>query len=363
MKRRRFLSGSAVSAGAAVAAAALPGPALSQGLKTLNMVTSWPRNFPGLGQSAHLFADTLTTLSNGRFDVVVHAGGAVAHAVKCNDAVQQGAADIYHSFDHYYGGKAAAYMFFTSAPFGFTAHEMEAWIGYGGGQAIWDDIGGQFGIKHFAGGYTGAQLGGWSKKPVRQATDFKGRKIAAAGFGAGVLRALGATPRLLSGTEIKEALAKGAIDGAEWAGPWTDMAIGFHDAAKIYHYPGLYQPGSMLSIGIARKLWDRLSETDRRLFETAAARANNWTVAAFTAKNAAAVKALTTDHGVRLVEYGNETSRQLAEAAADVLAAAGGTDPLAQKAYQSFMAFRKKMAEWTDVAERPFLERRGLMKM
>jgi len=326
------------------------------------MVTSWPDKFPGLGDAAERFARTVGQLSAGRLHITVHAGGNKAHALKCHDAVQQGTADLYHSFDHYYGGKAVGYMFFTSAPFGFTPTEMAAWIGHGGGQQIWDAIGADFGVKHLAGGSTGAPTGAWFKTPIKAVADFKDKNVASAGFGAEVIRALGATPRLLSGAEIQTGLAKKSLDGAEWSGPWADAALGLQSSAKHYHYPGLQQPGSLVSLGISRRLWDSLQKSDRALLETAAAQTHNWSVSAFTARNPTALETLTSKNDVKLVALDTKVTQSIADAAADVLAKAGNADELAKKAYASFMAFRKRMAAWTRLADRPFLDRRDLMK-
>ena len=362
MKRRRFLTGSALTSGAIIATSALPAPALSKNRLSLSLVTSWPKDFPGLGGSANRFAETVNTLSENRINITVFGGGKKVHSLKCNDAVQQGAADIYHSFDHYFDGKAAAYRFFTSVPFGLTTREYSAWISQGGGQEIWDAIGGEFGVKHLMGGNTGPQLGGWFKKPVKAAADFTGHKVASAGFSAAVLRALGGTPILMSGAEIQQALLKNTIDGAEWAGPWADYQMGFQKAVKNMHFPGLHQPGSMFSIGISRKLWDRLPPADQALFHAAAAQTSNETIAAFTAKSALALKSLRDEHDVTLVEFDDMTSKKIAAVAGDVLSATAAADPLSKKAFASFMAFRKSMLDWTGVAERSFLNQRGLLK-
>lgn len=327
------------------------------------MVTSWPAGFPGLGQTVNRFAQSLAQISEGRLQIDVHPGGEKAHALKCNDAVQQGASDLYYSIDHYYGGKAPAYLFFASTPFGFNAQEMAAWINHGGGLKIWDEVGADFGVKHLAGGNTAAPMGAWFRAPVKTVDDFKGKNIATAGFGAAVVRALGATPTLLSGAEIKDSLSKKTIDGAEWVGPWPDSALALNKAAQHYLYPGLHQPGTLLSIGISRKIWDTLPATDRILLETAAARAENWCTAAFTANNAAALATLVDDGGAKVFSLDKKASKAVAEASKDVVEKAGAADPLSKKAYASYSAFRKKMADWRRLAESPFQVHRDLMKL
>ena len=74
IKRRQFLKGSTLAAGAAVASAAassFPKPALSQGKMEWRMVTSWPKGLPGVGTGAERLAERIGKLSDGRLTVKV----------------------------------------------------------------------------------------------------------------------------------------------------------------------------------------------------------------------------------------------------------------------------------------------------
>ena len=71
MERRNFLTGVAAVGAAAAAASSFPAPAISQGRKQLRMVTSWPKNFPGLGTAANRFGERLSKASGGRYQVKV----------------------------------------------------------------------------------------------------------------------------------------------------------------------------------------------------------------------------------------------------------------------------------------------------
>ena len=164
-QRRDFLKGVAAT-GAVAAASTIGAPAIAQDVKELKMVTSWPKNFPGLGTAPARFAQRLEAISGGRFKVKIFAGGELVHPLKCHDAVQEGTADLYHSADYYYQGKLKGYAFFTAVPFGFRPDEIDAWIHHGGGQEIWDEIGAEFGIKHLPCGNSGSQMGGWFNKPM-----------------------------------------------------------------------------------------------------------------------------------------------------------------------------------------------------
>lgn len=359
MDRRTFLKKAGLATGAA-AASTLAAPAIAQGSTELKMVTSWGKNFPGLGTAAERFGQRIEKATEGRYKVRVFAGGELVHPLKCNDAVQEGTADLYHSADYYYQGKITGYSFFAAVPFGFRVDEQDAWIHHGGGQALWDEMGAEFGIKHLPCGNTGSQMGGWFNKPMQSIEDFKGLKMRIPGFGGDVIKSLGGTSVTLAGSEILPALQSGTVDATEWVGPWNDLAFGFYKVVKFYHYPGFHEPGTTLSLGISRKLWDGLSEGDKMIFECAALAENNWDLAEFNANNTQALETLMTKHGVELVELSDNIFKAAGAAAKDVLATAGAADPLTKKIYESFLDFRKKAVAWSTLSDQSYMNKRAL---
>jgi TRAP-type mannitol/chloroaromatic compound transport system substrate-binding protein len=362
MKRRDFIKTTAVAGAAAgvTLAASFPKPAIAQGKMELKLVTSWPKNFPGLGTSANRVAANIATATDGRIAVKVFAGGEIVHPLKCNDALQQGTADMYHSADYYYGGKAAGYVFFAAVPFGFTAPELDAWIHHAGAQKLWDEIGAKFGIKHFMCGNTGSQMGGWFKKEMRSVEDFKGLKMRIPGLGGEVIKELGGTSVTLAGGEILPALQAGTIDATEWVGPWNDLAFGFYKVVKNYHYPGFHEPGTMISFGVRRAVWDKLSKADQAVIEACCHAENNFDLAEFNANNTAALNTLITEHGVKLVEFSDDIYRAVGKVAKGVLEKTAAADPLTKKVVDSFMDFRKKAIAWTKLSDQAYANKRGL---
>lgn len=357
MDRRSFIKGGAVVAGAAAVAS----PAIAQGLQELRMVTSWPKNFPGLGTAAARFAQRFEAATDGRYKVRLYAGGELVNALKCLDALQEGAADLYHSADYYYQGKATALSFFTTVPFGFRPDEMDAWLHHGGGQALWDEVSAQFGVKPFPCGNTGSQMGGWFKKPMQSLDDFKGLKMRIPGFGGDVIRALGGTPVTTAGAEILTALQTGVIDATEWVGPWNDLAFGLHKVVKHYHYPGFHEPCATLSLGVRRALYDKMSKADQTILEMCAIAENNVDLAEFNRHNAEALETLVTKHGVQLHEFSDEIFKAAGEAAKDVLARAASGDALTKKVYESYLAFRKQALEWSRISDQAYMTKRALV--
>ena len=138
------------------------------------------------------------------------------------DEVASGNSQIYHGAEYYWKGKHPGYAYFTSVPFGLTVTEMNAWIRFGGGQELWDELAGSYGLKSLMCGNTGVQMGGWFRKEMNSAEDFKGLKMRIPGLGGDVLSKMGASPVSLPGGQIYENLTSGSIDATEWVGPWND---------------------------------------------------------------------------------------------------------------------------------------------
>ena len=134
MDRRQFVAGAGVQA--AAAASAFPTPAIAQGVRELKMVTIWPKTLPGLQSGAERFAAAVTSLSGGRLNVKVFAAGQLVSAFESFDAVSSGLADMYHASEITWAGRSPAFSYFCNVPFGFTPPEINAWIYYGGGQAL-----------------------------------------------------------------------------------------------------------------------------------------------------------------------------------------------------------------------------------
>src|SRR5258705_3573126 len=298
MDRRQFVAGASV--GVVAAASAFPKPAIAQGVRELKMVTIWPKTLPGLQPAAGRVAQSITALSGGRLQVKVFAAGQLVGAFESFDAVSSGLADMYHASEITWAGRSAAFSYFCNVPFGITAPEINAWVYHGGGQALWDELSAGFGLKPFMCGNTGPQMGGWFTKELTGVESYKGLRYRMPGMGGEVLRRLGAVVVTLPGGEIIPSLQSGAIDASEFVGPWVDMALGLHKAAKYYYYPGFHEPGAAVSLAVNKKLWDGLDSTEKSIIEGAAAVENTRSHAEATAANASALEQLVKDPAIEI---------------------------------------------------------------
>jgi TRAP-type mannitol/chloroaromatic compound transport system substrate-binding protein len=332
---------------------------VAQGLRELTMVTTWPKNFPGVGTGAQRLADRITAMTEGRIRIKLYAAGELVGAFECFDAVAQGTADLWHGAAYYWQGKSPAFNFFTAVPFGLTADETNAWLYFGGGMELWDELAASFGLKPFAAGNTGAQMGGWFRNEVATLDDFNGLKFRMPGLGGEVLRRLGAAVQSLPGGEIFPALQSGAIDGTEWVGPWNDLAFGFHRITKFYYYPGFQEPGSTLECVWNLNVWNSLSVSDQEIVKAACAAENDVMLAEYNARNAESLDTLVSQHGVALRAFPDDVFAAFAKAAGEVLDEAAADDEMTARVWESFRAFRQRAMAWTAIADLAYSERRA----
>jgi TRAP-type mannitol/chloroaromatic compound transport system substrate-binding protein len=324
------------------------------------MVTDWPEGTPGLLTSAVSFAQTVGAATGGRIKIEVFPAGALVRPFESFDAVEAGVADLYHSFEGYFENKSPAFHFFSAMPFGFTADELFAWVKYGGGQELWDALSSQFNIKSFLCTSTGCQMGGWFTREITSTEGFKGLRYRMAGPGAQVLRRLGAIVVTLPGGEIMPALKSGAINASEWIGPWLDMALGLHKGAGYYYYPGFHEPGSAMALGINKGVWDSLDASDRRVIEAVAASEYARSLAEFNTNNALSLRKLRDEGTVKILKFDDSLLKAFLTISKDVVAEIGSGDDLSKKIYASYEQFRTSIMDWSDIAERAFLNSRRL---
>jgi TRAP-type mannitol/chloroaromatic compound transport system substrate-binding protein len=356
MDRRSFLKKAGVggAAAATAAAAAFPKPAISQGMTELKMVTTWPKNFPGLGTGAQRVADRITAMTEGRITVKLYAAGELVPPFESFDAVSQGTADMYHAAEYYWQGKHKAFNFFTAVPMGFTAPEIDAWVNHMGGQALWEELSAQFNIQPFQAGNTGVQMGGWFAKEINSIEDIKGLKFRMPGLGGEVMRRLGANVVALPGGEIFPALQSGAIDGTEWVGPWNDLAFGFYKIVKYYYWPGFHEPGSALGVGINKGVFDKFSDSDKEIVRNACLAENNYMYSEFVANNGNALDTLVNEHGVLLKEFPNDVWDGFGDVSEEVVAEVAAGDDLGKRVYDSYTKARKNVGGWTKISEQAY---------
>ncbi|WP_340694257.1 TRAP transporter substrate-binding protein [Hyphomonas sp.] len=368
INRRNIVGAGLLGVAGAAAAFANPEDAkilapakINRSRRKFNMVTTWPKGLPGLGRAAERVAERVYAMSDGLMEIKVFAAGELVPAFESFDAVANGSADMYHGAEYYWTAKSSAFPFFTAVPFGMTAQEIMGWIDFGGGQELWDELSGQFGVKAIQGANTGHQMGGWFRKEINSLDDLVGLKMRIPGQGGDVLRALGGSAISLSGGEIYQALQTGSIDATEWVGPWNDYSLGFHREAPYYYGPGFHEPGASLAVGMNLKVWESLTPGERAIIKAACESTNHTSLGEFTYQNSVYLDILQREHGTKLRSFPPEVVKAMSEAAYDVRAASG-KDGIEKRIYESFETSLKLMRGWAKVSDGAYYPARELGK-
>jgi len=265
VKRRKLLQQVSVGAISATVigacSRATTGPATQAGnLPRIRwrMATSWPKSLDTIYGGAETLSQRVREMTDGRFVITPFAAGELVPGLQVLDAVQSGTVQCGHSASYYYIGKNPALAFGTTVPFGLTAQQQNAWLYNAGGLEAMQKLYADFNIINFPAGNTGAQMGGWFKRPINTVSDLKGLKMRIPGLGGKVMASLGVNVQVLPGGEIFLALDRGALDAAEWVGPYDDEKLGLNKAAQYYYYPGWWEPGPSFDLLVNRSEWQKL---------------------------------------------------------------------------------------------------------
>jgi len=352
--RRALLRGGGLALLGAVAA---PAVARAETLRW-RMVTSWPKRLPGPGMSAERVAERISALSGGRLQITVQAAGELVPAFEVLDAVGGSVAEMGHTAAFYWQGKQPAAAYYTTVPFGLTPMEHVAWVDAGGGQALWDELYAPFGVKPFMGGNTGVCMGGWFRRELKSLDDLKGLKVRSLGLGGEVYRRLGATPQTTPPGEILTSLQSGVLDGAEFVGPGTDIALGLYRVAPLYYGPGFNKPNGTGECLINLKVWEGLAGDLKAIIAHACAAEASFALSEMERLNAQALAALTERNNVRLMSFSADMVGAARRQAADILAELARRSDIARRINDSYADFRSRTAAWSRVSLKAVLEAR-----
>ncbi|OUX18932.1 MAG: ABC transporter substrate-binding protein [Gammaproteobacteria bacterium TMED257] len=318
------------------------------------MVTSWPKNFPGLGTGAENLARLINGLSNNRIKIKVFGANELIPPLEVFDFVSNGGAEIGHSGAYYWKGKSEACQFFSSVPFGMNSQEMNAWLYYGDGIKLWEKLYNGFNLVPRPAGNTGVQMGGWFNKEIKSVDDLKGLKMRIPGLGGEVLSRAGGVPVTLAGAEIFTALQTGIIDATEWVGPYNDRAFGLHKAARYYYYPGWHEPGPTIECIINKKKYNMLPKDLKLIIDIACKAVNIDMLSDYTAKNNMALQFLKSEN-IKILKFPDEVLARLKEITEVILTEISQTDDITQEVYNSYMKFKEDVSPWTNISDKAFL--------
>lgn len=317
------------------------------------LVSSFPRGLDTIYGSSEVLAERIDAMTGGNFRIRVYPAGEIVPGLQVMDAVQQGTVQMGQTASYYFTGKNPALAFDTCYPFGLTARQQDAWLAEGGGRELVDELFSDFSIKTLPAGNTGAQMGGWFNRPVDTVQDLRGLKMRIPGLGGRVMDRLGVTVQVLAGGDIFPALERGAIDATEWVGPYDDEKLGFHKVARLYYYPGWWEPGPSLSFYVHRKAWDGLPAEYREMLSTAASDASRAMMTRYDARNPPALDRLL-NAGVELRAFSRPVLEAAKRESETLLEEGAAGDAGFRKVLTGWREFREASFRWFGTAEQAY---------
>jgi len=351
MERRSFVRGAGLAG--VLAAGTAPAIVHAQAQLRWRLASSFPKSLDTIFGAADVFAKKVSELSSGKFQISIHAGGELMPAFGVVDGVQNGTVEMAHTAPYYFFGKDETFALGCAIPFGLNSRQMTAWMIEGNGLKLMREFYKGFNIINFPGGNTGAQMGGWYRKPITSLADMKGLKFRVGGFAGKVIERLGGVPQNIPGGEIYQSLEKGTIDAAEWIGPYDDQKLGFNKVAPNYAYPGWWEGGPQLDFFVGTKAYEALSPEYKAIIECAAATAHVDMQAKYDARNPGALRQLVAG-GTKLFRFPKEVMEAAFKESMALYSELSAKNPNWKKVYDDYAKFRAEQNLWFRFAEAGF---------
>jgi TRAP-type mannitol/chloroaromatic compound transport system substrate-binding protein len=335
---------------AAVLTAAVAGttaPAQAADKLLLKTPIAFGSHLPALGTPIVWVSEQLKTVSDGRVKMKIYEPGKLVSPKEILDAVSSGKVNSGYSTAGYWQGKMPAAALFSAVPFGPEAGEYMAWLYYGNGmslyQEMYDNAG--YNVKVLPCAIISPETSGWFSKPIEKPEDLKGLNIRFFGLGANVMEKLGAGTVQLPGGEIFGALEKGAIDASEFSQPAIDQRLGFHKIVKYNYFPGWHQQATVFELLINKDTWGKMSKGQQALVETTCKASMTNAIAEGEAMQFEVMQKAS-ENGVE-IRYWNQTMLDTFKTKWDeVVAEKTAADPFFNKVWQDLSTFRKGYDLW-----------------
>ncbi|MDA5095122.1 TRAP transporter substrate-binding protein [Aliiroseovarius sp. KMU-50] len=256
----------------AIAATVLTAPVAAFADKLLlKTPIAFSTSLPGLGSPIPRVAEQLDLMSGGTLKMKVYEPGKLVPPFEILDAVSSGKINSGYTTAGYWAGKIPAAPLFSAVPFGPEAGEYMAWLYYGNGMSLYQEMYDQagFNVKVLPCAVIAPETSGWFAKEINSPGDLDGLKMRFFGLGGKVMQRLGVATSLLPGGEIFPALEKGAIDATEFSMPAIDARLGFHKLVKYNYFPGWHQQATVFELLVNKDVWNDASDQHKAIIENA----------------------------------------------------------------------------------------------
>jgi TRAP-type mannitol/chloroaromatic compound transport system substrate-binding protein len=312
------------------------------------MQSAFPGNLSHLGTSAKRLEAMVERVSGGNFELRFFEPGALVPALECFDAASKGSVESCFTTAGYHTGKHPSLAFFTAVPFGPDFGEYFAWMIYGGGKDLQNEIYARSDLYSIDCNMIGPETSGWFKQQVGSLDELRGLKMRFFGLGAQVMQKLGVSTQLLAGADIYPALERGVIDATEFSMPNMDIDLGFYQVAKYNYYPGWHQQSSIGELLMNKGAWEALDDQNQAILEASC----GWNIyvnySETEAKNPEAMNKMLEEYGVTNVRWTDEELAAFENAWNEVLQEQSAEDEDFARIAESYRAFRKVYKTWGD---------------
>lgn len=348
ISRRQFAPLAATSL-AAVAASPAFAQQTGENIKW-RLTSSFPKSLDTLYGAAQTMARVVGEMTDGKFVLTPFGAGEIVPGLQVLDAVSNATVECGHTYTGYYIGKNPSFIFDGSLPFGFTPRQHNAWMMFGDGRKLMDEVYDSFGVVALPAGNTGGQMFGWFRKELKTPADFVGLKMRTAGFGGKVMAKLGVVPQQIAGGDIYPALERGTIDACEWVGPYDDEKLGFSKVAKYYYTPGVMELEATNVLMINKAAWAALPPRYQAILRYAGYYAMTEMLASYDAKNAKAIARLVAA-GTQLSVLPEEVIKALRAALETVLDEEAAQNEQFKRILANWRQFRAEQHRWFSIAD------------
>lgn len=310
-------------------------------------------HLPALGSPIAWVSEQLKLISDGKIKMKIYEPGKLVSPLEILDAVSSGKVNSGYSTAGYWQGKMPAAALFSAVPFGPEAGEYMAWLYYGNGLKLYQEMydKGGFNVKVIPCAINSPETSGWFKKPIEKPEDLKGLNIRFFGLGASVMEKLGASTSQLPGGEIFGALEKGAIDASEFSQPVVDQRLGFQKIVKYNYFPGWHQQATIFELLINKDTWNKMTKGQQAIMENTCKASMTNAIAEGEAMQFP-VMAKAKENGVE-IRYWNDTMLAAFENAWNEVVEEKTKDPFFKKVWDDMSEFRKGYDLWESNAFLP----------
>jgi len=220
-----------------------------------------------------------------------------------------------------------------------------------------EEVGGGVGGESVCGGDAGRERGGWFRKWSDTGGGLQGLKFGMAGLGGLALGRTGASVQNIPGGEMYQSLSSGAIDGAEWIGPFADERLGFQEVCDFYYTSGFHEPGSILTAAMNLDVWMEMTPAQQQIIKTAAEATHHWSLSQSNANNGAALARLQ-QQGTKLMSFPDDVWDAFGTAAKEALDEFMD-DELFARIRESQETSKASTYGWTSISDGEFTRQRS----